>query len=58
MREEQIQYYLGVQGPIAGIVEYEYAIDLDRLLGIIRCVFPGRELSIREGTSVGFVILW
>lgn len=52
MGEEQVEYDLGVKGPITGIVEDEDSVDFDIISCIIGRVISRRQRFIRERSRV------
>ena len=48
---------MGVEGPVAGVVEDEYGVYFQGRRVEVGCVGAGGESGVGEGASVGFVIL-
>ena len=49
---------MGVEGPVARIVEDEDGVDLDSVIIRPRVVFSVRQSAVGYRASVGLVVLW
>lgn len=49
---------MGIEGPVARIVEDEDSVNLDSVIIRPRAVFSVRESAVGYRASVGLVVLW